>query len=104
MCIFVKVTITLRVADISALVYFLSVNVCVVIVLERAQSYVEMYDLEKDPYQLTNVAASADPNLLIELNKHLVQLSVCSGQSCRNLDSPRPYIRRFVHEVFPDML
>jgi len=63
-----------------------------------------MYDLQKDPYQFTNVAATADPNLLTELNKHLVQLSVCSGQSCRNLDSTYRYIPRFVHEVFPDML
>jgi len=52
------------------------------------QSYVEVYDLLKDPYQLKNVRSSADPNLLLELNKRLLQLSVCSGESCHNLDSP----------------
>jgi len=51
-----------------------------------------MYDLHKDPYQLHNIRSTADPNLLLELNKQLLQLSVCSGESCRDLDSPQ---RRF---------
>jgi len=55
------------------------------------QSYIEVYDLQNDPYQLKNIRDSADPNLLLELNKRLLQLSVCSGNSCRNLDRPRPY-------------
>jgi len=59
------------------------------------QSYVEVYDLQKDPYQLQNIRSSADPNLLMELNKLLMQLSVCSGESCHNLDSPRLFVPRF---------
>ena len=76
------------------------VSVQFVILLECVQSYVEMYDLQKDPFQLKNVRDSADPNLLMELNKRLLQLSVCSGQSCHNLDSPPPYIPHFNRRVF----
>ena len=60
-------------------------------VLGFVQSYVEVYDLQKDPYQLKNIRSSADPNLLLELNKRLLQLSVCSGESCHNLNSLLPY-------------
>jgi len=51
-----------------------------------------MYDLVKDPYQLKNIASDADPNLLVELNKRLLQLSVCSGTSCHSLDDRRLYV------------
>ena len=60
-------------------------------VLVFVQSYIEVYDLLKDPFQLKNIRDSADPNLLLELNKRLLQLSVCSGVTCHVLDSPRPY-------------
>ena len=59
------------------------------------QSYTEVYDLLKDPFQLTNIRDSADPTLLLELNKRLLQLSVCSGVTCHVLDSPRPYSPQF---------
>ena len=57
------------------------------LMFEREQCNVEMYDLNKDQYQLKNIHNSADPNLLVELNKRLLQLSVCSGISCHSPDS-----------------
>jgi len=56
-----------------------------------------VYDLQKDPFQLQNIASSTDPNLLLELNKRLLQLSVCSGESCRNLNHPRPFVPPHSH-------
>ena len=62
------------------------------ILLMLVQSYVEVYDLQNDRFQLTNIRQSADPNLLMELNKRLLQLSVCSGESCHNVASRRTFV------------
>lgn len=42
-----------------------------------------MYDLAKDPHQLKNVESSFDPKVLVSLSTRLVQLAVCSGDTCR---------------------
>lgn len=46
----------------------------------------ELYDLVKDPRQLTNIARSADPALLRELHQRLVALRDCAGATCRQAD------------------
>jgi arylsulfatase A-like enzyme len=46
----------------------------------------ELYDLHKDPYQLENIASSADPTLLELLAARLDQLAVCTGEECRALE------------------
>jgi hypothetical protein len=46
------------------------------------QNYIEVYDIGSDAFQLKNIARSIDPKLLMEFNKKLLQLSVCSGSSC----------------------
>ncbi len=43
------------------------------------QSFIEAYDLNSDPFQLKNIASEMTPDLLLELNKKVLQLSVCSG-------------------------
>jgi len=67
----------------------------------RTQSYTyveyttgekELYDLRSDPYQLTNIASSAKPELLKELAAHLRELEKCSGASCRIADS-KPFTK-----------
>lgn len=47
---------------------------------------VELYDLRKDPYQLQNIASSADPSLLNKLHAWLLKLQNCTADSCRKYD------------------
>src|SRR5690606_27081826 len=46
----------------------------------------ELYDLRGDPFQLDNVAASAEPLLLRQLSSRLAELSTCAGPSCRKIE------------------
>lgn len=43
----------------------------------------ELYDLKQDPYELNNIASTADPNLLSQFSAWLKELVKCSGASCR---------------------
>jgi N-acetylglucosamine-6-sulfatase len=43
----------------------------------------ELYDLEKDPYELRNLYRSADPDLIAELDSRLQALGDCAGEGCR---------------------
>ena len=47
---------------------------------------IELYDLKKDPFQLNNIASTADPKLLSRLSHWLVQLSTCKEDICRKAD------------------
>jgi arylsulfatase A-like enzyme len=47
----------------------------------------QLYDLDADPYQLRNLAATANPALLAALSAHLAALRACSGPSCRMADA-----------------
>ncbi|MGP3961559.1 sulfatase family protein [Nonomuraea sp. 3N208] len=46
----------------------------------------QLYDLQTDPYQLRNLAGSADPALLSGLDERLAGMVACSGASCREAD------------------
>lgn len=46
----------------------------------------ELYDLHNDPYELRNIAGTADPHLLARLHKWLKELKTCVGDSCRSYD------------------
>ena len=46
----------------------------------------ELFDLEQDPYQLTNRAATADPDLLQALSERLAELKNCASTNCRQLE------------------
>jgi N-acetylglucosamine-6-sulfatase len=50
----------------------------------------ELYDLEKDPYQLNNVYESSNPNLLWRLQERLGQLRGCAGINCRAVEDAQP--------------
>jgi arylsulfatase A-like enzyme len=50
--------------------------------VEYATGEKELYDLQADPYQLENLAASADPALLQQLAMLLKTLSSCKGEAC----------------------
>jgi arylsulfatase A-like enzyme len=46
----------------------------------------ELYDHSVDPFELTNIAATASPTLLASLHSQLVNLETCTGASCRTAD------------------
>ncbi|KAK2173296.1 hypothetical protein NP493_885g01003 [Ridgeia piscesae] len=52
------------------------------------EGFVEVYDLNKDPHQLKNIAKTISPQILVAMNKRLVKLSVCSGDTCRATAEP----------------
>lgn len=47
---------------------------------------IELYDMKNDPYQLNNIAPTADPVLLAMFHDWLAKLQVCSGDSCRTAE------------------
>ena len=49
-----------------------------------------MYDLAKDPHQLTNVAKTIDPKILLSMNHRLVELTICNGPTCKPGVKPYP--------------
>jgi N-acetylglucosamine-6-sulfatase len=50
----------------------------------------ELYDLEKDPYELRNLYESADPDLIAELDSRLNALGDCAGEGCRAAENVPP--------------
>ena len=47
----------------------------------------QLYDLRADPFQLNNLAATADPALLSNLRTRLAGMAACSGAACRTADT-----------------
>ena len=58
--------------------------------VEYANGDRELYDLHADPYQLQNLAATADPALLAELAANLDRLRLCAGADCRAAEDALP--------------
>ena len=54
--------------------------------IEFNNGVVQIYDLNKDPYELENFAATADPALLERLHNLLSKLRDCAGAACRVID------------------
>ncbi|MFD0471338.1 sulfatase [Nonomuraea thailandensis] len=46
----------------------------------------QLYDLNTDPYQLTNLAETADPALVARLDQRLAAMAGCAGAACRQAD------------------
>jgi arylsulfatase A-like enzyme len=53
---------------------------------EYTDGFVELYDVLNDPYELDNIAATADPGLLKSLSLWLKAYYSCSGSTCLDLD------------------
>jgi arylsulfatase A-like enzyme len=52
--------------------------------VEYATGERELYDMRRDPYQLQNLDATADPQVRAQLSAWLAVLSQCRGADCRN--------------------
>ncbi|HLY38188.1 MAG TPA: sulfatase [Candidatus Binatia bacterium] len=50
----------------------------------------ELYDLSKDPWELTNIASTASPDLLAHLAAWLAAMRACAGPGCRSTDLTAP--------------
>jgi N-acetylglucosamine-6-sulfatase len=55
--------------------------------VEYSEDFVEFYDLQKDPYQLENIAPTTDPSVLKYYSDSLKALNQCSGDTCRELEA-----------------
>lgn len=53
---------------------------------EQRTGELELYDLVTDPYQMENVAATANPNGLAMLSDRLRELADCAAETCRALE------------------
>jgi len=70
---------------------FLGLRTTQYLYMEYETGEKELYDLIQDPYQLENIAASADPEFIQEFSKWLADLSTCEGASCTAIeDRPHP--------------
>jgi len=47
----------------------------------------ELYNLRADPYELTNLYASASPKLLGDLQATLDELKSCAGEACKTAEN-----------------
>lgn len=50
---------------------------------EYATGERQLFDVREDPYELHNLAATADPALVARLSRRLATLAACSGATCR---------------------
>lgn len=55
--------------------------------IEYATGERELYELRRDPYQLDNIAGTADPALIASLSAQLAEERTCAGVTCRIADS-----------------
>ncbi|WP_239089318.1 sulfatase family protein [Sphaerimonospora thailandensis] len=55
--------------------------------VEYATGERQLYDLSEDPAQLHNLAATADPFLMVALSARLAMLRTCAGVTCRVADA-----------------
>ncbi len=55
--------------------------------VEYAGGFIELYDLREDPFQMENIAAKAEPDLLANLSAWLKDMSICKGDSCLHIES-----------------
>ncbi len=60
--------------------------------VEYSEGFVELYDLQKDPYQLENIAPDTDPAALQRYSSWLKALNGCEGEQCRELEEEFPPI------------
>lgn len=58
--------------------------------VEYSNGFIELYDLKHDPFEMDNIASTADPQLIAQLSAWLKAMSTCRGDSCRQIESAYP--------------
>jgi arylsulfatase A-like enzyme len=66
--------------------HFSAVRTPSYIYIEYPDGSVEVYDLQKDPYQLDNLSSTANPEWLQSLSAWLERLASCAAASCRTAE------------------
>ena len=69
-----------------AIPYFRGVRLQTLSYVEYRTGEIELYDIKNDPYELTNLAPSADPKLLTELAARVKELATCKAATCRTAE------------------
>ncbi|XP_061423362.1 N-acetylglucosamine-6-sulfatase [Lethenteron reissneri] len=65
------------------------------------EEFVEVYNVTSDPDQLTNIAKSVDPSVLVRMNQRLIMLQSCHGPSCRSPGALDPGFKFDPAAIFP---
>jgi N-acetylglucosamine-6-sulfatase len=69
-----------------AIPYFRGVRLQTMSYVEYRTGEIELYDLRADPYELNNLAAGANPDLLAELVARVKALAECKAAGCRSVE------------------
>ena len=48
----------------------------------------ELYDMDRDPYQIDNIQSSAPTEVLAQIRAQLKSLEGCGGDECREAEGP----------------
>jgi hypothetical protein len=51
----------------------------------KAPLEVELFNLDRDPFEMENIASRVPAELLVQLRQMLRKLFACSGESCRGV-------------------
>lgn len=54
----------------------------------------ELYDIERDPFELRNIADTAKPSLLHSLSRKLNELQRCRAAGCREAENSSPHLHQ----------
>jgi arylsulfatase A-like enzyme len=76
-------------ASVRAIPNYNAVRTSRYLYVEYATGEKELYDLKADPYELTNIYASASPTLLRNLKTRLNALKGCAGAECKRAEDGR---------------
>jgi arylsulfatase A-like enzyme len=58
--------------------------------VEYATGERELYDLQRDPFELHNMAATASPAFLGRLHREVTALQACRAETCRRIEDREP--------------
>jgi N-acetylglucosamine-6-sulfatase len=57
-----------------------------IVYVEYDDGFRELYDVTVDPYELDNLAGTADPDVIQTLSERLAVLATCAGAECRVIE------------------
>lgn len=70
----------------QAIPFFRGVRLQTLSYVEYNTGEIELYNIKNDPYQLNNLASTADPKLLQQFAQRVKQLATCKAAGCRTIE------------------